>query len=160
MQNLHVSNLSMRVGNRKCGMATLLKSYPFSIFILAVVLFLSFFNPGETDLPSVDNLDKVVHMLMYCGLSSVFWFDWLRRRKLDRRAVVLGIVYCFVLPVVISGLIELGQQYLVTYRDGDWADFLANTIGCLLALPITFFFTVHLIEKLKTRKVYEKQVDM
>lgn len=130
----------------------LLKSYPASILVLALLFYLSFFNPGDNALPEFENSDKIAHLIMYCGLSSVFWFEWLRRRPLDRKAVIRGAAYCFALPVLLGGLIEVGQQYLVSYRDGDWLDFLANTAGCVLALAITYIITVPLIRKLKSRK--------
>lgn len=140
-------------------LTALLKSYPFSALAMFLLLFLSFFNPGNTDLPNLPNSDKIAHLIMYCGLSSVFWFEWLKRRILDKRAVILGWVYCFFVPVILGGLIELGQHFLVTYRNGDWLDFLANTAGCLLAVAITRFITVPLIKKFKLSKVYGKKID-
>ena len=41
-----------------------------------------------------------------------------------------------VAPIVMSGLIELAQNYLTTYRSGEWADFIANSTGVLLALVV------------------------
>ncbi len=140
-------------------LTSLLKSYPFSALAILLLFFLSFFNPGNTELPDIPDSDKIAHMIMYCSLSSVFWFEWLRRRPLDRRAVILGFVYCFFVPVILGGLIELGQHFLVTYRDGDWLDFLANTVGCLLAVAITFFITVPLVKRFKLLNVYGEKTD-
>jgi hypothetical protein len=36
-------------------------------------------------------------------------------------------------------LLELAQEHLTTCRNGDWIDFIANTIGVLLALPVGLF---------------------
>lgn len=38
-----------------------------------------------------------------------------------------------------SGVIELAQAYLTTYRTGDWADFATNSMGVLLALIVKYF---------------------
>ena len=44
-----------------------------------------------------------------------------------------------VAPILMSGVIELAQVYLTTYRTGDWADFAANSMGVLLALIVKYF---------------------
>jgi VanZ family protein len=46
--------------------------------------------------------------------------------------LLLAIVY----PILLGGLMELGQAYLTTCRNGDWLDFIANTIGAIIAIPI------------------------
>ncbi|MBR6482163.1 MAG: VanZ family protein, partial [Bacteroidaceae bacterium] len=40
---------------------------------------------------------------------------------------------CFILlPVLMSGVIELLQEYATLYRSGDWRDLAANTLGVLM----------------------------
>lgn len=79
-------------------------------------------------------LDKVVHGVMYLGTCSVFWLEYLRsRRQWSRIKLTLIAV---VVPILMSGIIELAQTYCTTYRAGEWADLLANSIGVLLALPV------------------------
>lgn len=136
--------------------SVLLKAYPLSLLALALLLFLSFFNPGDTEVPQFEYADKIAHLIMYCGLSSVFWFEWFRRHVPGRKTVFRGLVFCFVLPLVLSGVIELCQEYLVSYRGGEWLDFLANATGCLLGVMVTFVFTIPFIRRLKLCKVYGK----
>lgn len=64
---------------------------------------------------------------MYAGTCSVIWLEHLRRLLL----------WAWLAPVMMSGLIELLQAYCTGgRRSGDWLDFLANatgaTLGCLL----------------------------
>jgi VanZ family protein len=88
-------------------------------------------------LPSVPmtNFDKIVHLLMFLGLSGVVFFDNTKycRRRISYQRLVLG---SFLFPVVFSGLIEIIQEYFTTNRTGDWMDFLFDGIGGLLGLAI------------------------
>lgn len=71
---------------------------------------------------------------MYLGTCSVFWLEYLRSGcQWSRKTLVcVGVL----LPIVMSGVIELVQEYMTTYRSGDWADFAANSTGVLLALGV------------------------
>ena len=48
----------------------------------------------------------------------------------------IGAVLC---PIVMSGIIEILQEYCTTYRGGDWFDFLANTCGVIAATAFAWF---------------------
>ena len=70
---------------------------------------------------------------MYASLSGMLWIEFLRNhRKYDDVLwhAWIGAVLC---PVLMSGAIELLQEYCTTYRGGDWFDFLANICGVTLA---------------------------
>ena len=45
------------------------RRYPLSLVIMAVIFYLSFFTPPKTDLEEIPNIDKLVHVCMYGGLS-------------------------------------------------------------------------------------------
>lgn len=71
---------------------------------------------------------------MYLGTCSVFWVEYLRsHRHWSKVRLSLLAIIC---PIVMSGVIELAQAYLTTYRSGDWVDFVANSTGVLLALVV------------------------
>ena len=108
-----------------------LKRYPLSIIIIGVILFLSFFNPPETPLNEVTNIDKVLHFIMYSGFCTVLWFEYFRSHA-QSNAVRL-ILWAIIAPIVFSGLIEVGQQTLTPTRAADWRDLLFNALGCLAA---------------------------
>lgn len=119
-----------------------IKRYPLSIIFIGVILFLSFFNPPETPLNQVTNIDKVLHFLMYFGFCSVLWFEYLMSHEHgDARRLI---PWAIIAPILFSGLIEIGQQALTPTRAADWWDFLFNTLGCLTAV---------LFSQLVTRRV-------
>lgn len=106
-------------------------NYKFSLLVVGVILYLSFFTPPKTELDTVTNIDKLVHICMYGGLCSVLWIEYLRTHAtINRLRTLIGAV---VLPILLSGVIELLQEYATTNRSGDWADMIANSTGALLA---------------------------
>ena len=104
-----------------------LKKYPVSLLVIAAVVYLSFFRPPSTDLDGIPNIDKVVHVCMYFGMSGMLWLEFLRAHRRDHTPLWHAWVILF------SGVVELLQAYCTTYRGGDWLDFAANSLGALLA---------------------------
>lgn len=126
-----------------------LKKYPLSLFILGVILFLSFFNPPETPLNKVTNIDKVLHFLMYFGFCCVIWFEYYRSHQ--RPSVVRLVLGAVVAPIFFSGLVEIGQQTLTPTRAAEWWDFLFNSLGCLSAVLFSLLVSRKMIDKLGIR---------
>lgn len=116
-----------------------IKKYPVSLFIVAVVIYLSFFKPPKTSLEEIPNLDKIVHVCMYMGLSGMLWLEFLRNHRDGNGKMWHAWVGAFLCPILFSGCVELGQEYLTTYRGGDWMDFAANTTGAVLASLVAYF---------------------
>ena len=59
-----------------------LKKYPFSLLVIAVVIYLSFFRPPSMDdFPLFPGVDKVVHFCMYGGVSGMLWLEFLRNHR-------------------------------------------------------------------------------
>ena len=63
------------------NMITYLKRYPLSILVIAAILYLSFFKPPQTSLNEIKNLDKIVHICMYGGLTVILWSEHIRQHK-------------------------------------------------------------------------------
>ena len=116
-----------------------IKKYPVSLVIILAVIYLSFFKPPTTDLGTIPNLDKVVHICMYFGMSGMLWLESLRAHRRDRTPMWHAWVGAFVCPVLFSGAVELLQAFCTTYRGGDWLDFAANTTGAVLASLVACF---------------------
>jgi VanZ family protein len=126
-----------------------LKKYPLSIIIIGIILFLSFFNPPETPLSQVTNIDKVLHFTMYFGFCCVLWFEYLKSHEhADARRLV---PWAIIAPIIFSGLIEIGQQTLTPTRAADWWDFFFNTLGCLAATLFSQLVTRHVVKWWKTK---------
>ena len=114
---------------------TPLRSYPFTLLCLVLILVLSFFSPPHTPLDNVAMIDKWTHLVMYGGTVSVFWLEHWRAhyRRGTRRSSAALILIAVVLPIALGGLIELLQAYCTGgRRSGEWADFIADTLGVLL----------------------------
>jgi VanZ family protein len=113
-----------------------LKNYPFSCLCIAVVWYLSiwFMPPEKMELPDISFLDKWTHMVMYGGTCSVIWWEYLRRHTQLRWGKLL--MWAWLAPALMGGLIELVQAYCTTTRSGEWLDLIADAVGCTLAIGI------------------------
>lgn len=112
-------------------MTQYIKNYPISLLIVIIIGYLSFFSPPKTDLNEIPYLDKVVHICMYGGLSTLLWIEYLlRHRTPDMRHLVVGAI---ISPIVMSGGIEILQTICTSTRSGDWLDFIANCTGVIIA---------------------------
>ena len=103
---------------------------------IALVWYLSiwFMPPEEMELPSINFLDKWTHFVMYGGTCSVIWMEYLRSHEgLNWRKLML---WAWFAPAVMGGLIEVVQAKCTTNRSGEWLDFLADVVGCTLAIGI------------------------
>ena len=115
--------------------STYLKRYPLTHAISAVIVVLSLAPiPDIASLPNISMLDKWTHMVMYGTLGLVIWWEYLRQHKsVNWKHVLVGAV---VMPIILGGLMELGQRYLTTCRSAEWLDFAANSVGVLLAAVV------------------------
>lgn len=110
-----------------------IKRYPISLCIIVAVIYLSFFRPpSPEEIPTFPGMDKVVHFLMYFGLSGVLWWEHHRAHRKYCAPRWHGYVGAMVCPIVFSGVVELLQTYCTTYRGGDWLDFAANAAGVVV----------------------------
>lgn len=109
------------------------------MLIILTVIYLSFFKPPTTELNRIPNVDKIVHICMYLGMSGMLWLEFLRAHRRNDSPLWHAWVGAFVCPVLFSGMVELLQEYCTTYRGGDWLDFVANTTGAFIASMIGYF---------------------
>lgn len=99
--------------------------------ILVLVLCLV---PGD-QLPKdpIVNADKLYHTACF-GLMA-FLFVWGFRKQSD--SFVLhkhALFFSLFISTSLGGLVEILQHYFVKNRQGDWFDFLFDTVGVLAAL--------------------------
>ena len=113
----------------------LMLRYPLSSLLVAVIWIICLIPVPETPLSGVALIDKWTHIAMYFVLGLVLWTEYLfRHKRVFRQRVIL---MAWLAPVVMGGLIEFVQATCTGgTRSGDWLDFLANAMGCTLALPI------------------------
>ena len=124
-----------------------LKKYPLTWLVVAAIFYLSFFKPPQTDMEEIPGIDKIVHICMYGGLCFMLWIEYLRSHRTinARRAFIGGILF----PIILSGSIELLQNYCTEHRGGDWLDFAANTFGVIMAASVGYYVLRPIIWKRK-----------
>ena len=126
-------------------MISILKTYPLTLLTVAVICYLSFFTPPQTELDNISNIDKLVHTCMYGGLSILIWWEYLRKHDTIcwKRFIPISVVF----PIMMSGIIELLQAYCTTNRSGEWLDFTANSFGVVLAFMAGNFVLRRIMKK-------------
>lgn len=128
-------------------MTVYLKKYPLTLSIISVICYLSFFKPPQTDMEQISGIDKLVHLCMYGGVCTILWIEYLRtHQSINKKKILIGAV---VLPIALSGIIELLQSYLTEHRGGEWSDFIANSIGVLLSTLSGYYILRPIIWKPK-----------
>ena len=117
------------------------QKYPLSTTITVVVWLLSLlpYFP-ETALNDVPFIDKWTHFLMYGTLCTAIWGEyWWKHRRPDYEKLFFG---AWLTPVVMSGVLELLQEYATPTRHGEWTDFLANATGVTIGAVIGLLFVL------------------
>lgn len=86
-------------------------------------------NIGESSL-FFPGFDKLVH----CGFFFVFVvFAENGLIRQNKNFVYTRVLITAVIAMIFGGAIELLQQYVFIWRDGDWADLFADTVGIGMA---------------------------
>ena len=111
------------------------RKYPLSLLCIAVIWYLSvWFIPPHTPLDDVAFIDKWTHFVMYGGLCTTIWWEYLRcHNRIDGRKLAL---LAWLAPIAMSGCLELVQTYCTTNRAGEWLDLAANATGCTIGAVI------------------------
>ena len=116
-------------------MILFLKKYLLSTLVILVIFILCFINAEPLPAPPVIDFDKIVHTILFLGLSGVLFFDstGYLRFPISKIRIFLS---SFILPVTIGGLVEILQAFATKTRSGDWFDFLFDVIGAFLGWGI------------------------
>lgn len=106
-----------------------------TIIVIGVILYATLSSDplGNSPLPPIPHLDKLIHAVMMGVLLSVFAFDWQRAYPEESLTTsFLWAVFGCVLAFSIAD--ELLQGALDNGRSGDPYDFLADCIGAAIAV--------------------------
>lgn len=106
-----------------------------SIFVSVCIAILSFAAPSNfSEIPTFEftYADKIVHLLMYFGLALALMIDYRKSTKTNRYNGYF-VLFCFALPVIFGGIVEIVQSAYFAPRTGDWFDWLADILGVLVA---------------------------
>ena len=114
-------------------MQKLIKSlFKDNFFIIAIcitisIAYLSLMKMPKTEV-SINNIDKLYHLIAYFVLSSCWLFSFYKKPALKYIIVIACIIYGIIIEVL--------QDTLTMYRTGDFKDVLANTSGIVLGLLV------------------------
>lgn len=105
-----------------------LKLYPLSLSTATIITILSLMPFPEIELvEDVPLADKWVHFVMYGTLTTIIWFEYNRHHTKHQWGKLL--LWAIIAPAAMSGIIEILQSTCTATRNGDWWDFVANSIG-------------------------------
>lgn len=96
--------------------------------LIALILYLSLI-PNPPKPVDLDGFDKLEHMLAYCALMA--WFSQLQRATLQLLRNALLFIAMGIGVEILQGLSG--------YRDFEYADMLANSIGVLLGWVLSVY---------------------
>ena len=106
-----------------------------------------FGHVGESHL-FFPGFDKMVH----CGfffVLTVFWCNGLIRQQNTRVLQYKYAIGIGLLAIAFGGLIELLQLTVFTWRDGDWNDLFADSVGVGMAI-FSILVTVNAVNHVKS----------
>jgi len=106
-----------------------------SIFMVLFIQYLSFAPPATFEripTPQLPDFDKLVHFLMYAGLTVTLIWDHKKHRKSNSN-LQFFVLICIVFPVLLGGVVEILQSAYFAPRTGDWLDWLFDIGGVLCA---------------------------
>jgi VanZ family protein len=112
-----------------------------------IILTLSLLPLGRISVGGFNPTDKMLHGFAYFILA-LLWLLYYLIKKSGVRNYKWGFFNISALVIVFGMLIEVLQGALTSYRQPDWADVLANSIGVLIA----FLFCVVFLNFLKRIK--------
>jgi uncharacterized membrane protein HdeD (DUF308 family) len=124
-----------------------LKKYPFTWALVVFIFVVCLMPVPQKEMPSVPNFDKLVHTAMYAVLCTVIFWERIRQSKRRPLRMSHCFVGAFVLPILMSGIIELLQAYATENRSGDWWDMAANSLGVILAWFSFILLKRHIVKK-------------
>jgi VanZ family protein len=111
----------------------ILSIYWKSILIVAGILYLSFAPPSTfKGIPAFEFEDKLVHLLMYGGLSFFLIFDFQRHTKNNPMSGLAFSLICLFIPVFLGGIVEIMQPLYFSPRTAEWFDWFSDISGVLL----------------------------
>ena len=112
-----------------------LRKFPMSVGMTIVILIVSLVPIPETPLSGITLIDKWTHIGLYTILGMVVAHEYFHNQKpVTPKGMFLGV---WLLPSLLGGAIELLQAYCTNgNRSGEWLDFVADMVGCTIALII------------------------
>ncbi|CAN5222037.1 hypothetical protein BH23BAC2_BH23BAC2_21320 [soil metagenome] len=118
------------------------------VFLLALcytllIAVLSLVKLGKISVGDFNPTDKMLHSAAYFVMACL-WFFYMLLKRDDNYNYRNGFFKVSLLIIGFGMLIEVLQGALTTYRQPDWSDIVANTIGVFIALAFFIIFLKYL----------------
>ena len=97
-------------------------------FVLAYIMLLVLGIMSLIPVPDIGGGDKVAHFLAYGALSA--WFSLIVEQRITLWRILIGLISYGLLLELLQGL--------TSYRSGDLADAVANSLGVITGLAFYF----------------------
>lgn len=110
--------------------------YQPTVAVLIAILYLTLLPKplGEEEIHLFEGADKVVHFIMFGGLTGTAIFD---RFRISRPMTMCGALVIALISALIGATVEYLQYAMLLGRAGnDVYDALANTLGAFTAVPV------------------------
>lgn len=120
-----------------------------AIVYTLVIAYLSLIQLGKISISNFSPTDKMMHLGAYFVMGFLWFFYYLFKNS-SERLKIRGFFNISVIIILFGMLIEVLQGALTDYREPDWADILANSIGVLLALGLCLGF-LKIFKRLKQK---------
>jgi len=115
-----------------------------SISVVLFILNLSFASPANfKEVPKIENIDKIVHLLLYAGLSIVLIYDFKNHKRVNTYSLAF-VLLCLLFPIVLGGMIEILQPQFFSPRTAEWGDWLSDIAGVIVGWLVMFFFKLRI----------------
>lgn len=122
--------------------------YLYSLISSLMIISLSLIKTdsiNQNSLLNIPHIDKIVHLGMYFALTSILLIENRVKNK----------IFITIITILFGGVMELSQQFLTSYRSGDYLDLLGNTTGSILALIVIGRFYSTLITYKPIQKIIQ-----
>lgn len=104
-----------------------------SILVIGCILYLSFTSPSTfKEIPKFENEDKLVHLLMFAGLTSMLIYDLKQQVKYKHKASLASVMICILFSIFLGGAIEILQPMYFAPRTAEWLDWFSDIGGVFL----------------------------
>lgn len=120
-------------------MFRILKQYKLTLVAVIVIFILSTVNlPVFQEAPKFKNNDKVVHIILYFGLSFLLYLEYSNDFFSKDKYRYFYLIILFI-PLLYGGLIEILQGLFFPPRTAEWGDWFADILGSVLGFGASFF---------------------
>ncbi|MDD2283968.1 MAG: VanZ family protein [Paludibacter sp.] len=107
-----------------------------TILTTLIIIVLSFARfPSLEQIPKVTNWDKIVHFLMYAGLTVVVMWDYDKESNKNNEKWRFFLL-CLAFPLFMGMFTEILQHLIASGRHGDIYDWISNTVGVFVGWGI------------------------